>query len=77
MITPNPVRTTNKENSRNGYITKTLKETHCETAINTPRDRDESFESQFIRKSQTNITGMDDQIFFLHAKGMMLKPHLV
>jgi len=57
-------------NSRNGYSPKTLKGDHGEIIIDTPRDRDSSFEPQIVRKGQTRITGMDDQILSLYAKGM-------
>ena len=57
-------------NSRNGYCTKTLKGNHGEIEIQAPRDRDGSFEPQLIQKGQSRITGMDDQILSLYAKGM-------
>lgn len=60
----------NKGNSRNGYTSKKLKGDHGEIIIDTPRDRDASFDPQIVRKSQTRITGMDDQILSLYAKGM-------
>jgi len=60
----------NKDNSRNGYTSKKLKGDHGEIIIDTPRDRDASFDPQIVRKGQTRITGMDDQILSLYAKGM-------
>jgi len=57
-------------NSRNGSTPKRLKGDHGEIEIHTPRDRDSSFEPQFIRKGQTRLTQMDDQILFLYAKGL-------
>lgn len=57
-------------NSRNGYSSKTLKGSFGEVEIETPRDRQSSFEPQIIRKGQTRITGMDEQILALYAKGM-------
>ena len=57
-------------NSRNGYSSKTLKGDHGEVALQTPRDRNGCFEPQIIKKRQTRITGMDDQILSLYAKGM-------
>jgi putative transposase len=57
-------------NSRNGYSSKTLKGNFGEVEIETPRDRQSSFEPQIIRKGQTRITGMDEQILALYAKGM-------
>lgn len=57
-------------NSRNGYSTKTLKGDHGSIEIETPRDRNASFEPQIVSKGQTRITGMDDQVLTLYAKGM-------
>ena len=57
-------------NSRNGYSAKTLKGDHGEIEIETPRDRNASFEPQIVSKGQTRITGMDDQVLTLYAKGM-------
>ena len=57
-------------NSRNGYSSKKLKGNHGEVDIQTPRDRNASFEPQLIRKGQTRITGMDNQILSLYAKGV-------
>ena len=57
-------------NSRNGYSSKTLKGDHGEVQIEVPRDRNGSFEPQLVRKGQTRLTQMDDQILALYAKGM-------
>ena len=57
-------------NSRNGYSSKTLKGDHGEIEIPTPRDRGSSFSPQIVSKGQTRISGMDDQILSLYAKGM-------
>lgn len=67
---PHDIKGRNSGNSRNGYSTKTLKGNHGEIEIATPRDRDASFEPQIVSKGQTRITGMDDQILSLYAKGM-------
>lgn len=60
----------NSGNSRNGFTPKTLKGSHGEVVINTPRDRASTFEPQLVSKGQTRITGMDEQILSLYAKGM-------
>jgi len=57
-------------NSRNGLSSKTLKGDHGEVEIETPRDRNGSFDPQFVRKGQTRLTHFDDQILALYAKGM-------
>lgn len=67
---PNQITGTKNKNSRNGYSKKTLKGDHGEVVIETPRDRDGSFEPHIIGKGETRITGMDDQILSLYAKGM-------
>lgn len=60
----------NSGNSRNGYTSKTLKGNFGEVSIDTPRDRNSSFEPQIIRKGQTRVTQFDEQILALYAKGM-------
>jgi transposase-like protein len=57
-------------NARNGSTSKVLKSQHGEVEIQTPRDRDGSFEPQLLRKHQTRLTQMDDQILTLYAKGL-------
>jgi len=57
-------------NARNGFSSKILKGTHGEIEIQTPRDRNASFEPALVKKGQTRITGMDDQILNLYSKGM-------
>ena len=57
-------------NSRNGSSAKRLKGQHGEVPIDTPRDRNGTFEPQFVRKGQTRLTAMDDQILALYAKGL-------
>ena len=57
-------------NSRNGYSSKRLIGDHGEIDLETPRDRNSSFEPQLIKKGQSRITGMDEQILSLYAKGM-------
>ena len=57
-------------NARNGSTPKRLKGQHGEVEILTPRDRQGSFEPQLVRKNQTRLTSMDDQILTLYAKGL-------
>jgi putative transposase len=57
-------------NSRNGTSPKIVKGTHGEIRIETPRDRLGTFEPEIIKKGQTRITGMDEQILCLYAKGL-------
>ena len=57
-------------NSRNGYSSKMLKTEDGEFDLDTPRDRDSSFEPKLVKKHQTRFTSMDDKILSLYAKGM-------
>jgi len=57
-------------NSRNGKSRKTLKGDHGEVEIDIPRDREGTFEPQIVKKGQTRLTAMDDQILALYARGM-------
>ena len=57
-------------NSCNGYSTKTVITGDGPLELRTPRDRDGTFEPQLVKKNQTRITGMDNQILSLYAKGM-------
>ncbi len=58
------------DNSRNGYSRKTLKTEDGQFELNSPRDRDGSFEPKLVKKQQTRFTSMDDKILSLYAKGM-------
>ena len=60
----------NNSNSRNGYSKKTIKGDYGEVDIQTPRDRDGSFEPKIIKKNQTRFDGFDDKIISLYARGM-------
>lgn len=60
----------NSGNSRNGSTKKRLKTQHGEVEVATPRDRNATFDPQFVRKGQTRLTQMDDQILYLYGKGM-------
>lgn len=57
-------------NNRNGYSTKRLKGQRGEVTIQAPRDRNSSFEPQFVRKGQSRLAQMDDQLLALYAKGL-------
>ena len=57
-------------NKRNGHSKKTLKSPDGSLELEIPRDREGSFSPQLIKKHQTRITSMDEQILSLYAKGM-------
>src|ERR1700730_14990277 len=60
----------NSGNSRNGATTKTLKGDFGEVPLETPRDRNGSYEPKIIGKGQTRFTGFDDKIVSMYARGM-------
>lgn len=57
-------------NSRNGTTSKTIITDDGQFELETPRDRDGSFEPQLVKKQQTRLTSMDDKVLSLYAKGM-------
>src|SRR5438034_5863073 len=57
-------------NSRNGSGRKALRGDFGELELETPRDRQASFEPKIIGKSQTRFTGFDDKIISMYARGM-------
>jgi len=58
-------------NIRNGSRAKTvLTESTGEVGIEVPRDRDGSFEPQIVRKRQRRLTGVDEIVLSLYAKGL-------
>jgi putative transposase len=60
----------NSGNSRNGYSSKTIKSKFGETKLDIPRDRKGEYEPQIIKKYETSINGLEDQIIALYSKGM-------
>jgi putative transposase len=60
----------NSGNSRNGKSAKTIKGTFGDLALETPRDRNGTFEPQIIEKHQTRFTGFDQNIISLYARGL-------
>lgn len=57
-------------NSRNGKGRKKVRGDFGELEIETPRDRDGTFEPQLIKKRQTSIGDFTDKIISLYARGM-------
>jgi putative transposase len=58
-------------NIRNGTRPKTvLTEATGQVEIEVPRDRDGSFEPQIVKKRQRRLTGVDEIVLSLYAKGL-------
>src|SRR3981081_2401975 len=60
----------NGGNSRNGKRSKTLLTEAGPIEIDVPRDRDGSFEPQLVAKRQRRLSGVDDLVISLSAKGL-------
>ena len=58
------------DNRRNGSSPKTLKTTIGPVPINSPRDRDGSFEPQLVPKRTTDISSIESKVLAMYAKGM-------
>jgi putative transposase len=57
-------------NTRNGSTPKTLQTEHGPVEIDTPRDRNGSFEPRIVRKRQRRFEGFDDKIIALYSRGL-------
>ena len=57
-------------NARNGSKTKTVRSKHGEIAIDVPQDRDSSFEPKVVGKRKKDISGIEDKIIAMYAKGL-------
>jgi len=60
-------------NARNGTTPKTLTTEQGDIAIETPRDRNGTFEPQLVKKHQRRFTGFDDKILSMYARGMSVR----
>jgi len=59
-----------RSNHRNGHSKKTVSGDLGELTLDTPRDRNGTFEPALIAKHQRRIAGFDEKILALYAKGM-------
>lgn len=57
-------------NGRNGYGTKTVHTVYGDIVVHPPRDRNGSFDPKLIKKRQRDISGIEDKVIGLYAKGM-------
>ena len=68
--TPRPDRKRGSRNRRNGNSTKTVQGEPGRMTIETPRDRNGTFEPLLIPKYERRLAGFDEKILALYAKGM-------
>lgn len=60
----------NTSNSRNGFSRKDLNSQIGKFSIEIPRDREGEFETKLIKKRQKDISGLDEKVISMYAKGM-------
>ncbi|WP_420834609.1 IS256 family transposase [Acetivibrio clariflavus] len=65
-----PYERSENSNSRNGKKSKTIRSKYGEMEIDVPQDRESSFEPKIVRKRQKDISGIEDKIIAMYAKGL-------
>ena len=58
------------DNKRNGHSQKTLKSQYGEFRVEVPRDRNGEFEPELIPKYQRDVSGIEEKVISLYARGM-------
>ena len=62
-----------QSNYRNGTTSKRVLTDQGNLEIEVPRDRDNSFEPQLIKKGERRFSGFDDKIIAMYARGMTVR----
>ena len=57
-------------NRRNGYTDKTVRTTFGEVGVSVPRDRDATFEPQVVPKRSRDVSGIEEKVLSMYARGM-------
>lgn len=65
-----PYERADNTNARNGKKSKTIRSKYGEMDIDVPQDRESSFEPKVVRKRQKDISGIEDKIIAMYAKGL-------
>lgn len=60
-------------NRRNGHTTKRVRSDRGEMDLSVPRDREGEFEPIIIKKHQKEVSGIEEQILSLYAKGVSVR----
>lgn len=61
------------KNRRNGHSAKKVRSEYGEMEFDIPRDREGEFEPAVIKKRQRDISGIEEQIIGLYAKGVSVR----
>ncbi len=70
LAEPTADQETAASNRRNGHGAKKVRSEYGDIALSIPRDREAEFEPEIVKKRQKTVTGIEDQILALYAKGM-------
>jgi len=62
-----------KSNRRNGHTKKTVRSERGEIELSIPRDREGEFEPVIVKKHQKEVSGIEEQILALYAKGVSVR----
>ena len=57
-------------NRRNGYSSKKINTSFGNVEIEVPRDRHSEFEPKVVPKRESDVTGIEDKVLSMYAKGM-------
>ena len=58
------------DNSRNGFTPKRVNSKFGKLELSVPRDRESEFEPQLVKKGESDITGMEEKVLSMYARGM-------
>ena len=61
------------DNSRNGYTPKTVRSSQGDIRLDIPRDRKGDFQPELIRRHENDISGIEDKIISMYARGMSVR----
>ena len=67
---PHAVEGRGSGNSRNGYYPKTVRTEIGDVRVEVPRDRNGSFDPVTVPVGQRRLTGLDQMVISLYAKGL-------
>ena len=70
---PGGERPPDSTNHRNGTSAKTVLTDEGPLTLDSPRNRDGTFEPQLIGKHERRFTGLDDKILALYARGLTVR----
>lgn len=70
---PNSKGAKDTGNRRNGYYEKNLRTSYGEIPVNIPRDRDGTYEPLLIPKYSNDVSGIEDRIIRMYARGMSMR----